>query len=109
MCAEVVLSAAQILGRVDRQPEAAVAKGAELSFSRELRKRRRLVVAALGEALQCLGPEHVDAAAHPAVDRAAFGEAGDPFALELDDAERRLRLRVRDRAGGPGRAVLAEQ
>src|SRR5262249_35574639 len=107
--ADVLLGPAQILGRVDGEPEPVVAERSELPFRSKLGKRGRLVVAALGEARESFLPEHVDAAADPALDRPALGEAADSVAVELDDAERRLRLRDRDRRGNAGVAMLRQQ
>src|SRR6185436_8226192 len=109
MRADVLLGAPQVFGRVDRQPEPFVAEGAELPFRGELGERGRLVVAALRETRQRLLAEHVDAAADPAVDCPALRKTGDPVALELDDPERRLRVRDGDRCRGAVGAMALEQ
>src|SRR5262249_15801489 len=100
--ADVLLGPAQILGRLAGEPNPRVPERSELPLRSKLGKRGRLVVAALGEARESFLPEHVDAAADPALDRPALGEAADSVAVELDDAERRLRLRDRDRRGNAG-------
>src|SRR3954470_8360122 len=109
MCSEVLLGAAEIFGGIDRQPQPGVAEGAQLSLRGELGKGGRLVGATFGKPRKRPGPEHVDAAADPALDCAALGEAGDPVTVELDDTEGRLRLRDSDRRRGSGRAVVCEQ
>src|SRR4051812_10529523 len=106
---EVLLGAPQVLRRVDGQPQPLVTESGQAALGGELWEGRRLVVAALGEARERLVSEHVDAAADPALDRPAFREAGDVLSLELDHAERRLRLRDRNRRRGPVGAMLVEQ
>src|SRR5512133_1923780 len=109
MRADVLLGLSQVLGGVDRQPESLVAKGAKLPFRGELGERCRLVVAALRETSQRVLAEDVDAAADPALDRPALGEARDPAVVELDDPERRLRARNGDRRRGTVGTVGLEQ
>src|SRR5205085_6515555 len=109
MRAEVLLRAAEILRCVHGEPEPFVPEGPELALGRKLRERGRLVVAPLREASERLFAEHVDAAADPAFDRSALGEAGDAIVVELDDAERRPRLCDRDRRGCAARAVSSKQ
>src|SRR5439155_10561872 len=109
MRAEVLLRAAEILRCVHGEPQPFVPEGPELALGRKLRERGRLVVAPLREASERLFAEYVDAAADPGLDRSALGEAGDPIVVELDDAERRRRLRDRDRRGCAARAVSSKQ
>src|SRR3954468_2458255 len=106
---EVLLGAPQVLRRVDGQPQPLVTESGQAALGGELWEGRRLVVAALGEARERLVSERIDAAADPALDRPAFREAGDALLLELDHAERRLRLRDRDRRRCPVGAMLLEQ
>src|SRR5438105_2292563 len=85
---DVLRGGAQLLRRVDRQPEAFVPVREQLSVGDELRKRRRLVVAALGEAFDRLLGEDVDPAVDPVRDPTAFAESLDDVPVaEVDDAE----------------------
>src|SRR5690242_1151479 len=110
MLGYVLLSTTQLLRRVHRQPKAVVAVRAELSFGGELRERRRLVVAQVGQPLDRLLREDVDAAADPVRDPAAFLEPGDHVVVvELDDAERRVRPGDRHRRGRARGSMVREE
>src|SRR5918996_6318798 len=62
---QILLGRAQVLGRVDRQPDALVAERAEATLGGELGERRPLVVAARGQAGERPLAQHVYAAARP--------------------------------------------
>src|SRR5207253_1922340 len=62
---DVVLRDAEVLRRVDGDPEALVPVRAQLALGSQRRERGRLVVALLGQPLERLLAEDVDAAAHP--------------------------------------------
>src|SRR5215208_4217464 len=110
MLLDVRVRDAQLLGRVDGQPQAVVPVRAQAPLLDELGERRRLVVAPVREAAYGLRREHVDAAVDPVRDPAALAEADDDVVVaQVDDAERRLRPRDRDRRGGAGDAVCREQ
>src|SRR5689334_8174521 len=86
---DVLAGDAELLGGVDREPEAFVPVGVQAALGDELGERRRLVVAPLREALDRLLGEDVDAAVHPVRDPASLAEALDDVVLaEVDDAER---------------------
>src|SRR5258705_14021095 len=106
ICGEVLLGETQVLRCVHRQPDALVPQGPQAALAGELGKDRRLVVAALREALERLVPEDVDATAHPLVKAGRLAEAGDQVAVELDYAEQRAQ---RDDRDGRRRAALAVQ
>src|SRR5207249_4332025 len=85
-----LLGAAQVLRRVDGEPDALVPERRELALGREVRERAQLVVAPLREALERLLVEHVDARVDPVVELRRLAEAGDHVAVaEVDDAEGR--------------------
>src|SRR5215217_4288400 len=88
----------QILGRVHGQPEPCVAKRVDASLASELRKGRVLVVATLGQTLDGLLAEDVDAAADPVGQLGRLAESRDDVVVaEVDDPERRLERRDGDR------------
>src|SRR5438876_6477361 len=95
---DLLLRAAEVLRRVDGQPEPLVPEGAEAAFGDELRERRRLVVAPLGEPLERLLAEDVDAGVDPVGNSARLPEARDDVVgAQVDQAERRRRPGDRDR------------
>ena len=98
---DVLVGAAELLRRVDRQPQARVAIRAERSLRGELGERGRLVVALLREPLERLVGEDVDPAVDPVRDLRDLAEARhDVVVGQVDLAELRRRLRDRDRRGG---------
>src|SRR5215211_5388439 len=104
------LGAPEILGSVHRHPEALVPKGGQLSFGRQLGKRRPLVVSSLRQALERLRAEEVDTAADPVRKSRSLLKARDEIsAAELDDAEGRVEGRDCDRRGHLSVAVAAER
>ena len=84
---DVLLGAAEVLRRVDGQPQALVAERAQTPLGGELRERGRLVVAALGQAGERLLAEDVEAGVDPVRQRGRLAEA----------ASRRRRRRPRRR------------
>src|SRR5262245_16656868 len=110
MLGHEVLRLAQVLGRVDREPDALVTKASQLALLSEVGERRRLVVALVREAGERLVAESVDAGVDPVVEEWRLAEAGDAaVVLELDDAERRADLRDHDRRAGAVRVLLGEE
>src|SRR5437588_8482118 len=91
---------AQVLRRVDRQPEPLVPVRTQRSFGGELRERARLVIAPLGEPGERLLAEDVDTAADPLVEARCLAEPGDEVAVEVDDSERRAERDDGDRCRG---------
>src|SRR2546425_11382809 len=81
----------------------------ELAFSGELGEGGRLVVALLGETVERLLAQNVDAAADPALHRPALRKACDAIGVELNDAERRLRPGDGNRGRRAVCAVMREQ
>ena len=80
-------------------------KPQQLALLRELGERRLLVVAALGQPLERLVVEHVDAGVDPVRQSRRLAEAGDEVVVvEIDDAELRRQRRDDDRRRA---AVLA--
>src|SRR6266498_4225426 len=74
-------------------------KRVQPALGSELREGRRLVIAALRQALDRLCAEHVDAAADPVLEARSLAEGGHEIVLELNDAEGRLQRHDRDRGG----------
>src|SRR4029079_4825803 len=103
---EVLARHPQVFRRVDGEPDALVPERAQAPSGRELRERARLVVAALGEALERLFAEHVDAAADPLVEARGLSESGDEVVVEGDHTEGRAQG---DDGDGRGRLALAMQ
>src|SRR5579871_2064443 len=102
--------AAEILRRVHGQPHAGVAVAAQLALGGELGERRELVVAALGEPLERLLAEDVDAGVDPLVEHRRFAKAGDrAVLLEIDDAEGGTHLGYDDRRGRAALLVLGDE
>ena len=100
----------QLLRRVDREPEARVAEGAQAALGRELGEGRRLVVAPLGEPLDRFFGEDVVAAVDPVRHAAAFAEpAHEVVVVDVDEAELRLGLGDGDRRERASRPVSGEQ
>ena len=89
MCGHELLRLAEVLRRVDRQPDAGVPVTAQLSLRGELGEGVLLVVAALGEPVDRLVVEDVDPRVDPVVEQGRLTEARDrPAAVDVDDAER---------------------
>ena len=108
---DVLLGAAQVLGRVHGEPEAVVPERGEPSVGGELGKRRRLVVAALGQ--RARSPRRRARRRRSSPSTAASGprETRRPSRRpsSVDDAERRRQRRDRDRRGRRALAVQREQ
>src|SRR3954462_13171136 len=64
----------QVLGSVDGQPDALVPQRPQLALRGECREGRRLVVAALGKALERLLAQGIDPAADPLVEPRRLAE-----------------------------------
>src|SRR3954465_2096844 len=94
---EVLLRDTEVLGRVDRQPDPLVAQGVQPALRCQLGERRRLVVALLGQPLERLVTEDVDAATHPLVEPRRFPKAGPAVVVEVDHAEGRAQRHDGDR------------
>src|SRR5262249_61272503 len=91
-------------------PETLVPVGVQPAFLDELGEGGRLVVAAVGEAVDRFLREDVDAAVHPVRDPATLAEADDNIVVsEVDDAERRLRPGDRNGRSAPRLPVPREQ
>src|SRR5207248_340629 len=80
---------AEVLRRVDRQPDAGVPVTAQLSLRGELGEGALLVVSALREPVDRLVVEDVDPRVDPVFEQGRLTEAGyRPAAVDVDDAER---------------------
>ncbi len=79
--------------------------GTQPARGRELRKGRALVIAPLGQPLQSLLAEHVEAAAHPVGQERRLAEAGNDVAVEVDDPERGAQRADGDRGRDTARPV----
>src|ERR687892_1030650 len=107
---EVLLGRAQVLGRVDRQPDALMAERTEATLGGERGEGRALVVASLGQACERLLAQHVDAAARPERQPGRLPEARDDvLPVQIDDAELRPERNDRDRGRRACLAVSGEQ
>src|ERR687887_2255964 len=102
MRANVLCCPAQVLRRVDGEPQTFVPECMQQSLGGQLRKGRRLVVALHGEPLDGGLAEDVDAAADPVRHLPRLGEAGYAIILQLDHAEGRWWACDCDRRRGAG-------